>query len=237
MNDPILFIPGFLSDMRVFQPQIRALSAERTVIVAPTAGCERIESFASELLSQVPQRFALAGIGLGGAIALELMRRAAGRVSRVALIGSTFQAESPTDSSAREPKIVAAAAGRFDEMLRDHVMGLGYGLGPARIGVQAELTAMGREIGATVFRHHSRAMQRRRDQQTTLRAIRCPTLILGGRHDRIASPKRQEFMAEMVPGAMLKVIEEAGHMVTLEAPEETNAALQDWLRMPETARV
>ena len=75
----------------------------------------------------------------------------------------------------------------------------------------------------------SRALQKRRDQQSLLRNIKCPTLILCGAQDQISHPKRHEFMAKFIEPAELVVIENAGHLPTLEQPEATIAALWAWL--------
>ena len=73
------------------------------------------------------------------------------------------------------------------------------------------------------------ALQKRRDQQSMLRNIKCPTLILCGAQDQITLPKRCKFMAELIEPAKFVVIENASHLPTLEQPEATIAALRDWL--------
>ena len=78
----------------------------------------------------------------------------------------------------------------------------------------------------------SRALQRRRDQQPTLSKCRLPALVLCGEHDQLCPVKRHEFMAELIPFAKLTVLEDAGHLPSLEQPENTTAALRDWLRQP-----
>jgi pimeloyl-ACP methyl ester carboxylesterase len=84
-------------------------------------------------------------------------------------------------------------------------------------------------LGPDVFVRHTRALQRRADQQRTLRSLKIPVLILGGRHDRLCPPRRQEFMAQMAWTARLLILEEAGHVPTLEAPEAVAEALAAWL--------
>jgi pimeloyl-ACP methyl ester carboxylesterase len=91
---------------------------------------------------------------------------------------------------------------------------------------------MAEALGPDVFVRQSRALQRRRDQQGTLRKCKVPTLVLCGAHDALCPIKRHTFMAELIPYAQLKVIETAGHLPTLEAPEETTLALRDWLKQP-----
>ncbi|MEM9500081.1 MAG: alpha/beta hydrolase, partial [Pseudomonadota bacterium] len=72
MTDSLVFLPGMLCDARVFGPQIAALSAERAVTVAPISQGDRIEEIASGLLDHLPRKFALAGLSMGGVVAMEL---------------------------------------------------------------------------------------------------------------------------------------------------------------------
>jgi pimeloyl-ACP methyl ester carboxylesterase len=56
-----------------------------------------------------------------------------------------------------------------------------------------------------------------------------PTLILCGREDAITPLARHEEMAASIPDARLVIVEECGHLSTLERPAEVNRALRDWL--------
>jgi pimeloyl-ACP methyl ester carboxylesterase len=53
---------------------------------------------------------------------------------------------------------------------------------------------------------------------------------LCGRDDAITPLPMSIEMAELIPGAQLAVIDECGHLSTLEKPREVNAALRAWLR-------
>ena len=75
MAEPLVFLPGMMCDARLFGPQIAELSADHCVMVAPVTQGERIEEIASGLLDQLPARFALAGLSMGGIVAMELLRR------------------------------------------------------------------------------------------------------------------------------------------------------------------
>jgi pimeloyl-ACP methyl ester carboxylesterase len=229
MPHPLLLLPDFMCDLRLFGPLMPALGRNRALVCVPVGQCERIESFASDLLDVAPPRFVLLGQGLGGAVALEVLRRAGERVSALAMIGTAFQSEAPAEASAREAGIVAAASGRFEETMRAHIHKSGLGPGPARTRVTSDLVAMALTLGPDAYRRQSRALQRRPDQQATLRQIKCPTLVLGGAHDAISPPRRQSFLAEMIRGAELCMLDEAGRYPTLECPEDAFAALDGWL--------
>jgi len=80
-----------------------------------------------------------------------------------------------------------------------------------------------------IFAAQIRALLDRPAAEAVLRAIRCPTLVLCGRQDGWSPLQRHEQMARMVTGARLAVIEDSGHMVTLERPQAVTAALQSWM--------
>ena len=84
--EPIVFLPGMMCDARVFEPQIIALGRERAVTVAPITVGDSIETIAQGLLAQLPEKFALVGLSMGGIVAMEILRRAPDRVSRIALL-------------------------------------------------------------------------------------------------------------------------------------------------------
>ncbi|KAA9009844.1 alpha/beta fold hydrolase [Histidinibacterium aquaticum] len=229
MREPILFLPDAMTDLRLFEPQIAALSGQYAVMSAPLSTCDRIENFASDLLSVLPPRIAVVGQGLGGTVALELVRRAPNRVTRLALVGTSFQPDTPAEATAREPQMVAASAGRFEEIARGFVGQAGYGPGAERVAVQAALLRMALDLGPSVFRTQSRALQKRRDQQPVLRQIAGPVLLLGGRHDKLCPPKRLEFMAELMDSDPPEILEQSGRYPSLEEPQAVTEALRGWL--------
>lgn len=232
MAEPLVFLPGMMCDARLFGPQIAELSSEFSLMVSPVTRGERIEEIASGLLDELPQRFALAGLSMGGIVAMELLRRAPDRITRLALLDTTPLAETPQAAAAREPQIVKVRAGRLGQVIRDEMLPNYIGPGPYRNEVSELVMDMADALGPDTFVRQSRALQRRRDQQGTLRKCRVPTLVLCGEHDVLCPVKRHTFMAELIHGAVLRVLDGAGHLPTLEAPAETTQALRDWLRQP-----
>ena len=88
---------------------------------------------------------------------------------------------------------------------------------------------MARNIGRDAFIRQEQAIMSRGNNLTLLPTIRCPTLVLCGRHDKVAPLDRHEEIASGISGATLEVIEECGHLSTLERPAEVNRALRAWL--------
>ena len=227
--EPLLLVPGMMGDARHFSPQIAAFSSQRPVHIAPITGAETVEDAADQVLAHAPPRFALAGLALGGIVAMEIMRRDPERATRLALIATNPLSETPGIAATREPRMARARAGKIEEVIREEFQPDYFAPGPGRVAALNTLLEMARTVGPEVFIRQSRMLQRRPDQQRTLRGVRVPTLVLGGRHDTLCPVRRHELMAELIPGATLEIIEEAGHLPTLEAPDATTAALSRWL--------
>ncbi|MGI3170509.1 alpha/beta fold hydrolase [Pseudooceanicola sp. C21-150M6] len=228
MSTPIVFLPGYLCDPQMYLAQVLHLSHSHTVINAPLLG-ERCEEMASALLPSLPPRFALVGACLGGIVALEIMRRAPERVTRACLISTDALVEAPQAIAAREPVIVHARAGHIDDALTVSLPEEVLAPGPYRSEVLDYYRRMARSFGPQGMIAQTRAFQRRRDHQATLRMVHCPVRVIGGAHDTLVTPKRQAFMAEMLSHGSYSQIEGAGHLPTLEAAHEVSDILRDWM--------
>lgn len=229
MAEALVLLPGLMCDARLFGPQIAELSADTTVTVAPITQGERIEEIASGLLDQLPRRFALAGLCMGGTVAMEILRRAPDRVSRIALIATNPLPETPQMAALREPQIVKARAGALMEVMMDHMKSEYLAPRPYRQDVRNLFLEMAHTLGPDIFVRQSRALQRRKDQTATLRKCEVPALVLCGEHDGLCPVKRHQAMAELLPNSQLKILEHSGHLPALEEPGELTAALREWM--------
>jgi pimeloyl-ACP methyl ester carboxylesterase len=232
MTEPLVLLPGMMCDDRVFGPQIRAFGSERAIMVAPITQGERIEEIVAGLLGQMPERFALLGHSMGGIVAMEILRRIPRRITRLCLMSTSPLSETPAFAATREPLIVGAQAGRLEEVMRDSMPPDFLAPGPERLEISNRLADMARDLGPDVYVGQSRALQRRPDQQLTLRKCKVPTRIICGDVDPLTPVRRHEFMASLIPDATLTIIEEAGHFPILEQPEGTTQVLSDWLDQP-----
>ena len=232
MREPIVLLPGFMCDARVFGPQVAALSVDTPVMVMPAIGGERVEEIASAIVSATPQKFALAGIGFGGIIAMEVLRRAPDRVTRIALMDTTPLSETPPDAAARETRIIAARTGRLSEMMDEEIRRNGLAVSPYRKDVIALVHDMAQHLGGEVFAAQSRAIMRRKDQQSIMRRCKVPALVMCGAENAALPVKRHAFMAELIPHARLEVIKGAGYLPPLEQPESVINALRAWQKQP-----
>ena len=223
-----------MCDDRLFQPQVEALRATRDVFVTGIDRHNSIAALAEDVLRTAPPRFALACWSMGGIVAMEMLRHAPERIEGIALLDTNPLAETEAAQAWRGPQIVAAQEGRLAEVMRDQMIPRYLADGPQKQAILDLCMSMAQTLGPEVFIRQSEALMTRADQSETLRGAALPALILCGRHDRLCPLERHTLMASLIPGAELKVIEDAGHLPTLEQPEATTHALQDWLALGTT---
>lgn len=226
---PVLLVPGLNCTARLYAPQIPALWRHGPVMVADHRRDNTIAAIAGRILAAAPPRFALAGLSLGGYIAFEIMRQAAERVAKLALLDTGARPESPEQTAARQPRIALARAGRFAEIADAQFPLLVHRSRADDAALQAINRTMAEENGAEAFLRQTEAIMNRADSRPTLAAIDCPTLVLVGDGDQLTPPALAEEIAGGIRGSRLVVIPQCGHVSTLERPQEVTAALVEWL--------
>ncbi|MEM8850797.1 MAG: alpha/beta hydrolase [Pseudomonadota bacterium] len=228
MTTPLLLLPGMMCDARLFAPQIAAFW-DRMVAVAPITGAETIPDLARRVLADAPPRFALAGLSMGGIVAMEMVAQAPDRLAGLCLMDTNPKAEHPAVAQGREPQIARVEGGALRAVMRDEMKPNYLADGPRRGAILDTCMAMAEALGPEVFVRQSRALQIRADRQEVLRGVRVPSLVLCGREDALCPVHRHELMAELIPDARLVVLDGAGHLPTLERPEKVIAEMRAWL--------
>ena len=227
---PLILLPGMMCDERLFTPQIDAFSGERDVSVFALSDHVTIADLAADILAKSPDRFALVGLSMGGIVAMEMMAQAAERIEKIALLDTNPLAEVDEVKQRRQPQLDAVKQGRLRDVMRDEMKPNYLSKGPRREAVLKTCMDMALDLGPEVFIRQSHALMDRVDQTKTLKNIDVPTLILCGRDDTLCPLSRHELMHKLVPHSTLDIIENAGHLPTLEQPETTNESLRKWLK-------
>jgi pimeloyl-ACP methyl ester carboxylesterase len=226
----VVFVPGLLCDPRLWEAQARALAGVADCWIADATRSDTMDGLARDLLAEAPfERFALAGLSMGGYIALEVLRQAPARVTRLALLDTSARADTPEQSQKRRDFITLAERGRFLGVTDALLPLLVHRSRLADAALVAIVKAMARDIGKEAFVRQERAIMSRADSLPLLPRIACPTLALCGRQDALTPLERHEEIAAAVPAARLEIVDECGHLSTLERPAAVNAALERWL--------
>jgi pimeloyl-ACP methyl ester carboxylesterase len=234
MREILVMLPGMMCDERLFAPQIAVLEKDYHIIVPALADESSIEAMARRVLGDIPTlRFNLMGLSMGGILALAMVGFAPERVSRLALLDSTFKADAPERFDLRNRQIEDVKKGKLRAVITDE-MKPNY-LALCNRGNKALLDlliAMAIKLGEEAFISQSVALRDRPSLRSELETYQGPTLILCGSEDTICPPALHREMAAMAKNAVHHEIKNAGHISTLEQPDAVNSALVSWLGVP-----
>jgi len=234
MKPTLVLLPGLVCDRAVWAPQIQALSARVDCQVADYGLLDSIGAMALHVLDTAPApTFALAGHSMGGRVALEVMRLAPERVHHLALLDTGTSPLASGVAGAKEKagrKILLEIASQqgMRAMAAQWARPM---IHPSRHGTplfEAVLDMLERS-SAEQFAAQILALLTRPDAGPVLPAITCPTLVLTGREDLWSPAEQHALMAAAIAGAQLCIVEQCGHMSTLEQPEVVSAAFEGWL--------
>ena len=226
---PLLLLPGLLLDARLFARQIEGLADIAEVRVGDLRGADTMVELAEQALASASDRFALCGLSMGGYLALEMVRRAPQRVSKLALLDTQARADPPEIRERRLAQIEQANGGGFDEVLAQLRPLMVHPERQADHALMSVVEAMARDAGPDVFARQQRAIMSRADLTPALSTITCPTLVLCGRQDALTPMDRHEEIAAAIPDATLIVLPRCGHLSPIERPAEVTAQLRLWL--------
>ena len=225
----LVLLPGLLNTRRVFEQQIEALSDIADCIVPELWHHGTIGAMAETALAAAPPSFALAGFSMGGYVSFEILRRAAQRVERLALIDTQAAADSAETTARRRGLLEQTKIGRFHGVQRTLLPQLVHRNHVSDAAVSQPIFDMAQEIGAEGFVREQLAIIARVDSRPLLVDIDVPTVVIIGRQDQVTPLPRSEEMAADIATSRLVVLEDCGHMSPLEKPAEVTAALRRWL--------
>ena len=228
MYQPLVLLPGLICDARLWRDVIDGLAGRVAPMVADLRLDDTIAAMATRTLAAAPPRFALAGLSMGGYVALEIMRQAPERVSHLALFDTSARADTEERRDTRRKGIEMIGQGKF--------IGVSHGLlgqlvAPHHLGtpVADEVQAMSERVGGDVYIRQQQAIMTRIDSVPFLKDIAVPTLVGVGALDKMTPPELAEEMAAGIAGAELMRVPDAAHLPTMENPGPVVEAMKVWL--------
>lgn len=227
----LVLLPGLLNDARLWRHQQACLAGLADVTIADLTQDDTLAAMAERVLAVSPDRFALAGLSMGGYVALEIMRQAPQRVERLALLDTTARPDAPEQTQRRQDAIALAKAGGFEKIMPSMLPLLVHPdhMALERVGGLAKEMALA--VGPEAFARQQKAIMHRPDSRPGLNRITCPTLIMCGRDDQLTPPDRHREMAEQISGSTLVMIDQCGHLSAIEQPQAVSAVLSHWLQV------
>lgn len=225
----IVFVPGLLCDADLWAHQTRYLADIGNCTVADVTRDDSMDAMAARVLEEAPDRFALVGLSMGGYVSHAIMRAAPERVERLALLDTGSRADTDEQKKRRQLLIGMSKVGKF--------RGVTDRLLPILIHTDrlddepltGRVKAMAEHVGPDAFYRQQTAIMGRPDCRDRLAGYDLPTLVLCGREDALTPLELAEEMAGAIPGARLAIVEECGHLSSMERPQAVTALLRQWL--------
>lgn len=229
---PLVLLPGMGCSDRLWAA-VRVRLSDADVITAAIEH-DDLDTCVAALLDRLPERFALAGLSLGGIVAMALVRKAPERVTGLCLASTNPRAPTGDQRAGWAAQLRALDAGRSARDLQADLMSLL--VRPAAVAsLSDEVLAMAEEVGEDQLSSQLRLQATRVDERRGLSEVRAPTLVLAASDDALCPVARHEEMHALVPGSRLVVLPETGHLSPMERPAEVAEALQGWLADVQTA--
>jgi pimeloyl-ACP methyl ester carboxylesterase len=225
----LVLVPGLLCTRALWAAQLAALGDIADMTVANHTGHDSLAGIAGSILASAPERFALAGLSMGGYVAYEILRQAPERVTKLALLDTGYRADAP---ERREQRLALMALAEREGARKAQESLLPVLIHQSRLadrGLVEAVLQMGADTGTAAFKRQQTALMGRPDNAALLASIRCPTLVIVGREDVLTPPELSQDIARGIAGARLEIIRECGHLSTMEQPAAVNRALRSWL--------
>jgi pimeloyl-ACP methyl ester carboxylesterase len=230
---PLLLLPGQLCDERLWRDPATALADIALPIFGDLTQDDSIATMAERVLSAAPPEFALAGLSMGGYVALEIMRQDPERVLRLALLDTSARPDNAARAEQRRADmttlgLIEKGGGRFAGITPRLLPRF---IHPSRLNspVAQDVMAMTERVGREVYLRQQHAILTRPDARDALPGIAVPTLIGVGDSDRTTPPLLAKEIQAAIPGAKLHVFRDCGHLPPMEVPDDTAAVLRAWL--------
>lgn len=230
MKLPFILIPGTLCDATLFKYQKTGLSDLVDCIDGDHSSADSLEEVATNILNTVKGDVGIMGLSYGGIIAFEMLRQAPERIKRLILLNTNHREPSKTTRATQQRFLGMSQLGEFREITTDFLKdAMLHPKHAAQPELRNLVLKMALNTGRENFFNQIKAQLNRPDSTPYLPNIKCPTLIITGKEDRVCTPEIHQQMADLIPNSTLKIIEECGHLSTLEQPQKINEIIRAWL--------
>lgn len=190
-----------------------------------------IEEMVDEVLAVPYETFALAGLSLGGIVALAVARRAPERVQGLALLSTSARPPRADQLAAWGQSLARLESGASarDEQRRLLPVLLRPELLDRDPALVELVLSMADEVGEDVLAAQLRAQATRIDARPALEGLSGPTLVVAAAQDALCPVSYHEEIVAVIPRARLAVVQNCGHLSALERPDAVAALIQEWM--------
>jgi pimeloyl-ACP methyl ester carboxylesterase len=223
MKKQIIFLPGMLCNPNIlwqaqknYSDYFIAFNKEKT-----------LEKMFDAINHTATGQFSLIGFSMGGYIAQEYILKYPEKVSDLVLISTCASGYTPTEKQQRLKLIQKVKQEGVNCLTGERLKQWVYSLDNNHELLKA-IEDMTLEMGADIFVQQQTATLNRVDRHIELKNITCPTLVIGGKEDKLITQEKLQKLARTIPNAQLQLFDNCGHMLPLEKPMELNQLLSQW---------
>jgi len=222
----LVLVPGLLCTKALWAPQMAALADIADITVADHTRHDTMAGIAKSILAAAPERFALAGLSMGGYISYEIMRQAPERVTKLALLDTGARADPPERKEQRLRRNALAQREGAGAVLDELMSALIHKDRLADKAFTGTIRQMAIDIGAEgLIRQHA-AIMSRPDNRPLLPSIKCPTLVITTEGSALGSVDDTRAWQRMIPNSELLVLPgNSYHVAASDADACAQAAL------------
>ncbi|MBA2666379.1 MAG: alpha/beta hydrolase [Trueperaceae bacterium] len=241
-GQPLVLIHGYPLNGGLFRDNVGPLSERFQVVTVDLRGFGQsmsssdggsIERYAMDVLAVMGElgleQAVVGGMSMGGITAFEMYRQAPERFAGLILIDTVHLPAGPAEAGLWRGAATQAqemgVASLVDVFLKDMVTG---DTRMNRPEIAEHLTSLVEQAAVEGAVDGGNALADRPDSSDTLAQISVPTLIIVGLEDTVTPYEVHQMMNEGIMGSELVIISGAAHAATLEAADETNAAILEW---------
>lgn len=243
-GDPIILLHAFPLNGKMWEPQAKALSENHRVVTPDYPGFGRslyppaqpdMRFYAERILELLDklelERVVLGGLSMGGYVAFACLRLFPERISGLLLANTRPEPDSEEVRENRKnmaQRVSKEGVGVLIELQIERL------LSPATLQnepmIVEQVKSMLLESSPDGVVGALGAMRDRPDSTPLLSEIEVPTLVIGGEEDGISSPEVMGALAQKIPNSEHHTISGVSHLSNIEAPDEFNAALKEFLK-------
>jgi pimeloyl-ACP methyl ester carboxylesterase len=225
----VVFVPSQLLTADFWAPLIAQLGNTIDAMVGDHSRHDSVKAMARSILADAHEQFVLVAHGMGGFIAFEMLRQQPDRIQKIVLISTQARNDSPAQTARRLNYLRLVEAGNFAQVAEERIPILVHPKRTANEPLLSLIRKMAYDTGAEAFLRQQHAIMNRPDSRPSLPRIACPTLIVFGKEDGVATLANQQEMLEAIPGARLEIVEECGHLIPLERTDLLADLLASWI--------
>lgn len=239
---PVVFLHAFPLNRTMWDPQLGALVAEYRCIAidmrglgesapAPPYSVDRYADDVAGVLDALQiERAVIVGLSMGGYVAFALWRRHQRRVRAMVLADTRATPDTIEMATRRRELIELAEEQGSTAVANAQIAGLvGKTTREKRPDIYDATHRMIAQAPLEGVIGGLEALMSRPDSTETCGTITVPTLVVVGDEDAITPPKEMRRMQQAIPGSRMEILQQAGHLSSLERPAAFNTVVTEFL--------